>query len=258
MRRKKNKGGGGGANWMDTYGDMVTLLLCFFVLLYSISSVTEEKWMALVRSFNPSAVQVPTETPGGEGPNADEDDPGVPAEGMTQGEIDQQMEDLYERLKEYVESQGAQTNISVTRGSGYVFISFNQAVFFAGDSYVLRSESFPVLDTICAMLDDTARAIDEVQVLGHTAQEVANSPNDPTVDRFLSSNRATVVTVYLQEHTGIDPGRLVSVGYGQWRPIASNEDRDTRALNRRVEMIVAGKDISNSLGDSVNEYYTLR
>ena len=42
---KKKKSGGGGANWMDTYGDMVTLLLCFFVLLYSISSIDEQKWM---------------------------------------------------------------------------------------------------------------------------------------------------------------------------------------------------------------------
>ena len=40
---KKKSGGGGGANWMDTYGDMVTLLLCFFVLLYSISSIDQTK-----------------------------------------------------------------------------------------------------------------------------------------------------------------------------------------------------------------------
>lgn len=51
--KKREKNSGGGANWMDTYGDMVTLLLCFFVLLYSMSSVDENKWMALVKSFNP-------------------------------------------------------------------------------------------------------------------------------------------------------------------------------------------------------------
>ena len=52
---KKKKSGGGGANWMDTYGDMVTLLLCFFVLLYSISSIDEQKWMWVVKSFNENA-----------------------------------------------------------------------------------------------------------------------------------------------------------------------------------------------------------
>ena len=69
---KKKKSGGGGANWMDTYGDMVTLLLCFFVLLYSISVIDEVKWLALVKSFNPDAVDNPTEIPlGTEGPVAD-------------------------------------------------------------------------------------------------------------------------------------------------------------------------------------------
>ena len=52
---KKKHSGGGGANWMDTYGDMVTLLLCFFVMLYSMSSMDQQKWMALVESFNPDA-----------------------------------------------------------------------------------------------------------------------------------------------------------------------------------------------------------
>ncbi len=48
---KKKSGGGGGANWMDTYGDMVTLLLCFFVLLYSISTVDQNKWILLVQKI---------------------------------------------------------------------------------------------------------------------------------------------------------------------------------------------------------------
>ena len=52
MNIKKKKGGEGGANWMDTYGDMVTLLLCFFVLLYSMSTIDEKKWQMIVMSFN--------------------------------------------------------------------------------------------------------------------------------------------------------------------------------------------------------------
>ena len=68
---KKKKSGGGGANWMDTYGDMVTLLLCFFVLLYSISTISEDKWKALVQSFNPDARPTQSEIPPGNlGPSA--------------------------------------------------------------------------------------------------------------------------------------------------------------------------------------------
>ena len=53
---------------MDTYGDMVTLLLCFFVLLYSMSTISEENWKALVMSFNPLATETLTATPGETGP----------------------------------------------------------------------------------------------------------------------------------------------------------------------------------------------
>ena len=56
--KKRNKSASGGANWMDTYGDLVTLLLCFFVLLYSISTVDQAKWVQVVKSFNPNAVEV--------------------------------------------------------------------------------------------------------------------------------------------------------------------------------------------------------
>ena len=61
MKKRKKGGGGGGANWMDTYGDMVTLLLCFFVLLYSISTLDQSKWIMIVKSFNPDAVDVRSE-----------------------------------------------------------------------------------------------------------------------------------------------------------------------------------------------------
>ncbi len=56
MARKKKSAdsGGGGANWMDTYGDLVTLLLCFFVLLFASSTISEEKWQAIVTAFTGS------------------------------------------------------------------------------------------------------------------------------------------------------------------------------------------------------------
>lgn len=253
MKRKKSTPGG--ANWMDTYGDMVTLLLCFFVLLYSISSVDQSKWIALVQSFNPNAIETMTESSGNGGPSADVEGDAAKAE---QEMIDEAINKLYEELQNYVADNQETQNVEVTKGDGYVFVSFNDAVFFDGDSYVLREEGKQVLTTVASMLDSAGQYIDEVRVMGHTAQATADRPNDPTVDRFLSTNRAAVATVFLQENCTIDPARLVSVGYGQHRPVDSNDTPETRSHNRRVEIIITGFDVEDKLGDSIEQYYSER
>lgn len=256
MKKRKNAGG---ANWMDTYGDMVTLLLCFFVLLYSMSTIDQQKWVQLVQSFNPDAVQEITENSGNNGQLAD---PTTPADGeqssLTQTQIVASIEQLYQDLKSYVAQQGAAENISVTKGEGYVFISFNDAVFFDGDSYVLRQDGKEVLEDVGVIIGKASPAIDELRVLGHTAQGDPGKPNNPTVDRFLSSDRAAVVLIYLQEMDILDPARMISMGYGQFRPVADNATREGRAKNRRVELIVTGKDLTNTLGDQIEQYYTER
>lgn len=261
----KKRPSGGGASWMDTYGDMVTLLLCFFVLLYSMSTIDQAKWAKLVQSFNPNAILGSEEVNmGSGGPNAEEiigaentDNGG----GATQKTIDEQIADIAEALKNYVaQSDNGENvnseNISITQGSGYVFVSFNEAVFFDGNSFILRQDGKAVLDEVAAILAKSAASIDEIRILGHTAQAEPDRLNDPDADRFLASNRATVVLVYLQEMGFIDPARMVSVGYGQWRPVADNDTQAGRIQNRRVEMIITGMDLEDEQGDSIAQYYT--
>lgn len=263
MKRQKSKGGGG-SNWMDTYGDMVTLLLCFFVLLYSMSTIDEQKWFALVRSFNPEAVKSITETSGNEGPSADpiEDGSGLegeldPVQAMAmQAEIEESIEELYQALQEYADS--SENRIEVTKGDGYVFVSFNEAVFFDGDRYALKPEGREVLSVVSDALSNAAPYIDEVRIMGHTAQANPNQPNNPESDRFLASNRATIATVFVQEHSTLDPARIISVGYGQHRPADTNETAEGRSHNRRVEFVITGMNVLQALGDSVEQYYSLR
>lgn len=253
---KKHKGGGG-ANWMDTYGDMVTLLLCFFVLLYSMSTINQEKWIQIVQSFNPNAVQDQTQTGGNTGQLADPTQSDA-QEPTTQSQIDTSIEQLYLDLKQYVVQQNAADKISVTKGKGYVFVSFNDSVFFDGDSYVLRQDGKRVLDDVGVMIKKASSSIDELRVLGHTAQADPNTPNNITVDRFLASNRATVALVYLQERNILHPDKMVSMSYGQWHPIASNATSAERSKNRRVELVITGKNLSETLGDAVgqaDQYY---
>ena len=256
MKRNK-KSGGGGANWMDTYGDMVTLLLCFFVMLYSMSRMDESKWIALVQSFNPDyAVDEPSQIVVGGG-IANEPVTDLPS-GLTEEQVEEALEELYLSMSEYVESGGLQDMVSLSKGSGYVFISFDDTIFFDGDSYALKDGGKAILDQIAVPLAEASDSINEIRVLGHTAQASPDRPNYVDVDRFLSSDRATVVTIYLQEKNIIDPARLVSVGYGQWRPIAGNSTAEERAQNRRVELIISGMQPDSTEGDSLTQYYTMR
>ncbi len=259
--KKKSSGGGGGANWMDTYGDMVTLLLCFFVLLYSISSIDQTKWMLVVQSFNKDAVFVDPNDPSG--PMGNNDQGGGNALPIPNGdEVDMALDELYEFLEEYALQQNAanENSISVSQGDGFVFVSFDDAVFFDGDSSVLRSDGKKLLDDIIPALTEASPYIDELKVLGHTAQAEPNKINRVVKDRHLASDRATEVVIYIQERIPMEllnPGRLVALGIGQWRNVAPNETAADRAKNRRVELIISGRDLENALNDEYRKYYTM-
>ena len=259
MALKKKSSSGGGANWMDTYGDMVTLLLCFFVLLYSMSTISEDKWKAIVQSFNPSAILESQATAGDDGPVDDPSDGmGLSELELGPAEVEDVLQAIFESIKEYSEENEMQDVIEITRGDGYVFVSFADAVFFSGDSAVIHSNGKEILDVVVDALDPAAAYIDELRVMGHTAQASADQPNRVTTDRKLSSDRATNVLIYIQENSLLDPARLVSVGYGQWRPIASNEESESRARNRRVELLITGKNIESMLGDALEQYTSIR
>lgn len=256
--RKKKGGGGGGANWMDTYGDMVTLLLCFFVLLYSMSTISEENWKALVMSFNPDAIPTTTETSGDGGPNADpsdfDGDTAIPNENDPQQKVDNDMESLYEALVAYVEQQQMQNDISVSKGDGKIYVRVNDVLFFNGDDWHLRDESTPVLDNIAAMIDSVYESISDIRVLGFTAQARTDSPNIVDEDRLLSAERSAIALAYIQQRCRVNPARMVSEGYGQWHPISDNTDEDSRSHNRRVEIIISGRDIEAELAGEIQTY----
>lgn len=246
---KKKKDLGEGANWMDTYGDMVTLLLCFFVLLYSISSVDTVKWEILVRSFNPNADELSQIVV-----NTKED---VTGENDVEGSAEPNMEitnfeDLYYTLSEYAAENNLEEDMQVSQGDNFVFITFRNNIFFDGDSYVLKTEGKAVLDNLATAIGSINDDVGEVRVLGHTSQAEPNKINELYSDRFLSSDRATIVVSYIQEKDVIDPYKLVSCGYGQFRPISSFETRESRAKNRRVEILITK---NGAVEDSLTKYY---
>lgn len=252
---KKKSSGGGGANWMDTYGDMVTLLLCFFVLLYSISSLDAEKWMIVVRSFNKDAIVKNEDPVGPDGSGDTSGGGGMPA----LSEVEQDLTELYEFLASYASANQEAGDIMVSKGDGYVFISFSDAVFFDGDSTLLREDGKQMLDGIMPALNECAPSIDQLKVLGHTAQ-AGNTPNKAAGDRRIAGGRAAAVAAYIQDGTidNLDPARIVDEGHGQWLNVAEHDGtEENKVKNRRVELMITGLDLESELGDSIEQYRTI-
>ncbi len=250
---KKKSSGGGGANWMDTYGDMVTLLLCFFVLLYSMSTIDTKKWEWIVQQFNPNSIDM--EEPG----PVDSGSASKGGDELPTTQVDEAMDELYQFLKSYAQNN-TDASISVSQGDGYVFISFDDAVFFDGNSSQIRPEGAAILDALIPALTKAGPFIDELEVLGHTAQATPYGPNPTLADRNLSCLRASEVASYFQDRIdgeSLDPGRLVAKGFGQWRPVADNQDSVQKAKNRRVEMVVTGRNLEDHMQDKFQQYYTM-
>ena len=164
------------------------------------------------------------------------------------------MEELLEFLEMTAAGQASDA-ISVSQGDGYVYVAFNSSVFFDGDKWELRPEGKAILDEILPALDAAAPFVDEIRVSGHTAR--AQGTYNVEWDFRLSSMRAVEVVSYLLGNSNeLDPARIQPMGYGQWRPVAGNSAESDRSQNRRVEMMITGKDIEDKMGDSITQYYT--
>ncbi|KXL54543.1 motility protein B [Anaerotignum neopropionicum] len=254
--KKKDKKGKISTDWLNTYSDMVTLLLCFFVLLYSISSVDSSKWEKIVRSFNPTDKEVSQIVENSEGSLGNYDlEGGFNGDGEDTN-FNDEFDELYYKLSKYVEMNGLDSDVEISKGEGFTFITFRNNIFFDGDSYILKQEGKDVLDQLCYAIEDVSSSVKEIQILGHTSQASPTIPNEIVSDRFLSANRATEVLVYIQKKNIIGPEKLVSTGFGQFRPISSFETRESRAKNRRVEILITKNDsVVRSLDNYYNEIY---
>ena len=236
--------------WMTTYTDMVSLLLCFFVLLYASSTVDRDKWQILVRSLNPNASvtsQVVNEMSEGEDQKmADTSGDATFPEAVT-------LDQFYWQMKSYVEENNLTEDVDVRRGDGYTFITFRNNILFDGDRYTLKPEGRKILDVLCAGISGLSDTIQEMRILGHTNQADPNRQNAVRGDRFLASNRATEVLVYIQEKNIIDPKKLVGIGYGQFYPVAPFVKEEDRLKNRRVEILITE---ANAVDVSLEQIYS--
>ncbi len=257
-RRRREETPKGSPAWIATFGDLMNLLLCFFVLLFSMSSVDAQKFDLMAASFSQafsifdggaSAVgdgilisngvsqlneldQYINSTGKAEEGDAVPDSLGEAERKIEEAKL-KESEELSERVEEAVAEQSLSNVVDVEFTSQYVQLTLQGSLLFDSGSTVLKEESLPVLDKIGVMLERYAQSTIEVE--GHTDNVPMSGAKYSNNDE-LSSGRALSVFNYLIEHADLDPAIIKHSGRGEYVPIADNSTAEGRALNRRVEI----------------------
>lgn len=265
---------GSGYNWMDTYGDLVTLLLCFFVLLYAFSSLDQSKWKELVSAFTgtnaasaiqafditsvreepikiDSMVNLETRSDGTEldSGQADQLDPLDQQELQAlldkQKQINEEFDALYQKILMYIEINNLSGQMSVSRTNDVIILRFSEIALFDSGSATIRTESEQTLNHIIQIIADNINAINMVNIEGHTDNVPINTAEFK--DNWdLSAKRATNTLRILLETGLIDETRLSATGYSEYHPIGSNDTLEGRALNRRVDFVLNKVNVTDS------------
>jgi chemotaxis protein MotB len=212
--------------WVMTYGDMMSLLLTFFVLIVSFSSMQEVKFEQAAKSLKDAfGVMAAPESV------IELNDPLVPRDTFRETDL----EFLYEirSVEKEVLDREVQDDVQVEIRDDGVLFRMTAPFLFASGRAELRPEAAPVLDRLGRMFRKFPA---EVRVEGHTDDIPIASGRFPS-NWELSAARAVAVARYFQA-AGLPAGRLAATGYGEHRPVAGNDSAAGRAANRRVEILL--------------------
>jgi len=242
-RNKKQASKKGAPEWMITWSDMVSLLFCFFVLLYAMSTPDIAKMEAFSQSFRESALlppasrdiismslgngilDLPVITPGGEESETEEFET-----------REEELTSMYSDFLLYIIENNLEDMITLIEHDTYVQMILANNILFDSGRDDLRPEAFPLLEALAGMIRESYSE-SRVEIVGHTDNDPINTPRFPN-NWFLSFARAINVGTFFVDEQGFSPDMIWPVGRGEFEPIAHNDTEENKAMNRRVEIKV--------------------
>ena len=272
----------GSPAWMSTFSDLMNLLLCFFVLLFSMSTVDTEKFEMVVQSLQSTFSILPSGgSTIGDGelissgvsmlekfdiyfnsssalPKGDEDpDDSVtnPDTTVTTEEAQETLENaglteseqMAEQVSRLLQSYGLENQVDVEFNEYYTLINLNGALLFNSGEATIREEVLPVMEKIAVILNNYTNNLIEIE--GHTDNVPPAAGEQYSDNDILSMYRALNVANYIRDNTTLDPAHIKSSGRGSYVPIADNSTAEGRAKNRRVEIKIYNSLNSESLNN---------
>lgn len=281
-KRKQEDPPKGSPAWMSTFSDLMNLLLCFFVLLFSMSTVDTEKFEMVVQSLQSTFSILPSGgSTIGDGelissgvsmlekfdiyfnsssalPKGDEEpDDSVtnPDTTVTTEEAQETLENaglteseqMAEQVSCLLQSYGLENQVDVEFNEYYTLINLNGALLFNSGEATIREEVLPVMEKIAVILNNYTNNLIEIE--GHTDNVPPAAGEQYSDNDILSMYRALNVANYIRDNTTLDPAHIKSSGRGSYVPIADNSTAEGRAKNRRVEIKIYNSLNSESLNN---------
>lgn len=220
--------------WLTTYGDLVTLVLAFFVMMFTFSSLDIERFRAIMSAFQGAVGIMDAGTTLVEGPAVLGGDSSYP-EMLRRTPLETEMvESLLERLNTLQRMDGLDMAFTTEVAERGLTLRFVDGVLFDVGSADLRPEAEVILRQVFSVLQDWPY---QIRVEGHTDDWPISTARYPS-NWELSTARAARVVRFVVSEGNIPPDRLSAVGYGEYRPRDTNETAQGRAQNRRVEIVL--------------------
>jgi len=229
--------------WLVSYADFITLLFAFFVVMYSVSRIDNKRMVDVVKS-----IKFAMHFKGQGGVDAMPIFDGPASEGGCVANVDTEtrpqkqieaVEAMRRRMEKkfkgfLLEKPGLTTSVTLHIEGKKLMVRLSVAHFFDPNAAALRPEVIPLLDVIAGEL---ARLHRPLRIEGHTDDV------PPVATRYrdnwdLSASRAASVTAYLERAHRIPADLLSAAGYGDSRPVASNDTPQGRELNRRIDLVI--------------------
>lgn len=242
MSRRRNRDapeeGENHDRWLVSYADFITLLFAFFVVMYAISSVNENKYRVLSESLGAAFGRTPPVTMSYR-PADTVVQPELPplpkkprlSEAMKQER--QQMTAMAQNILRVLQPLVQEGKVRVTQQAQGITVEINASVLFAPGEARLADESSQALKAVAQVLKDDHHA---VQVEGHTDDTPINTIAFPSNWELSAVRASSVVRLFVQ--SGVQEQRLSAVGYGATRPVGDNSVSEGRLRNRRVQIMI--------------------
>jgi chemotaxis protein MotB len=235
--RGAEEGGDDSSAWLTTYGDAVTLLLAFFVMLFAMSSTDAAKFEQMAQSMRaafdagqgilPDNVAVVGEETG----TATDSQPPPPDVAPPVPDLSQT---LANEIHGVLEEAGLLdiAEVAVTPDGVVVRVRTDDVLFATGSADVR-----PIARDLLAALAPSLRPLpNPIRIEGHTDDVPIHQPHYTNWN--LSADRAVAVLSLMTDEHGIAPDRLSAVGFGEFSPLVANDSAENRSANRRVEIVI--------------------